>query len=107
MHINRHAHRETDRQTDKRAVWNTHSHANTAIYWLIVVCIIITDINECNSHPCQNNGTCLDQINGSLCSCVKGFVGDSCEIGKYLVTSTERVHPHIYIQFKITYADQI
>ena len=49
-----------------------------------------TDINECVSDPCQNGGTCLDQINGYICYCADGeysiqlvvasnSLGDICE----------------------------
>ena len=39
-----------------------------------------TDINECLSNPCQNNGDCTDGVNGYQCGCVDGFTG------KYLST---------------------
>ena len=34
-----------------------------------------TDINECASNPCQQGGTCDDQVNGFTCSCPPGFAG--------------------------------
>jgi len=37
-------------------------------------------IDECASHPCKNNGTCTDQVNGFNCSCAPGFNGTQCEI---------------------------
>ena len=33
------------------------------------------NINECLSVNCQNNGTCIDQINGYKCECPSGFTG--------------------------------
>lgn len=33
------------------------------------------NINECLSVKCQNNGTCIDQINGYRCHCSPGFTG--------------------------------
>ncbi len=51
------------------------------------------DIDECASNPCQNNGSCIDGVNGYNCSCVAGFNGRNCETGelinKVLGTSRE------------------
>ncbi|XP_020628450.1 ryncolin-2-like [Orbicella faveolata] len=38
------------------------------------------DIDDCASHPCKNNGTCTDRVNGFNCSCAPGFNGTQCEI---------------------------
>jgi len=38
-----------------------------------------TDIDDCASHPCKNNGTCTDRVNGFNCSCAPGFNGMQCE----------------------------
>ena len=40
-----------------------------------------TDIDDCTSHPCKNNGTCTDRVNGFNCSCAPGFNGTQCELG--------------------------
>ncbi|XP_056270868.1 sushi, nidogen and EGF-like domain-containing protein 1 isoform X4 [Pseudoliparis swirei] len=37
------------------------------------------DVDECASHPCQNGGTCEDQINSFLCRCAPGYTGTQCE----------------------------
>jgi len=34
-----------------------------------------TDVNECASNPCQQGGTCEDELNGFTCSCLPGFIG--------------------------------
>ena len=41
------------------------------------------DIDECVPEPCQNNGTCIDEINGYECRCVSGFNGTMCENSKF------------------------
>ena len=37
------------------------------------------DIDECESFPCQNGGTCTDSIAGYTCDCVPGHTGEDCE----------------------------
>lgn len=37
------------------------------------------NINECDSNPCYNNGTCIDGSNGYTCACPSGYLGDFCE----------------------------
>ena len=41
-----------------------------------------TDIDECASDPCQNDGTCVDQVDSFMCRCQEGYVGDVCELSK-------------------------
>lgn len=37
------------------------------------------DIDECETMPCQNNATCVDEINNFTCFCPAGFTGRLCE----------------------------
>ena len=40
-----------------------------------------TDINECESLPCLNNGNCIDGVNTYECECLENeFEGETCEI---------------------------
>ena len=43
--------------------------------------LLKTDIDDCTSHPCKNNGTCTDRMNGFNCNCAPGFNGTQCETG--------------------------
>ncbi|KAM9068586.1 LOW QUALITY PROTEIN: protein crumbs homolog 2 [Sarcophilus harrisii] len=38
------------------------------------------DVNECESHPCQNGGTCEDLPNSFQCHCLAGYTGVSCMV---------------------------
>lgn len=40
------------------------------------------ELNECQSHPCQNGGTCIDLVGHYICSCPPGTLGVLCEINE-------------------------
>ena len=55
------------------------------IDWLIDV-IRLTEPDRCHSLPCQNGGTCIQEITGTYkCQCQEGFRGFNCE-GQWLTT---------------------
>ena len=39
----------------------------------------VLDVDECASNPCQNNGTCTDEVNQFQCSCLAGFTDNVCQ----------------------------
>jgi hypothetical protein len=43
--------------------------------------VSIAEIVECASSPCQNGGTCTDQVNAYSCECPPGFTGPECQTG--------------------------
>ena len=43
---------------------------------------VTTDTNECQSSPCQNGGTCIDQVNAYQCTCKDDWKGTNCDTGK-------------------------
>ena len=55
----------------------------TAVKVSLAFHTFLPDIDECASAPCQNDGSCLDAINGYTCDCVDGYEGTDCEIGKF------------------------
>ncbi|XP_073484368.1 protein jagged-1 [Aquarana catesbeiana] len=38
------------------------------------------NINDCESSPCKNGGTCIDGVNSFKCICSEGWEGTYCEI---------------------------
>ena len=43
--------------------------------------VLISDIDECVSLPCQHGGTCNDHVNNYMCTCFVGYTGTVCETG--------------------------
>lgn len=61
------------------------------------------DIDECQSAPCENGGTCVDGANSFTCNCPNGYTGD------HMATSPSYTHTHTVFQsltsfVKITYS---
>ena len=50
-------------------------------------CQRVVDIDDCANSPCQNVGTCTDNVNGHTCTCVAGYTGENCETGWYICLS--------------------
>ena len=58
-----------------------HSRINSLVCKLVPYFFLHSDINECDSHPCENGATCSDQLDMYNCSCVAGYTGVTCETG--------------------------
>ena len=41
----------------------------------------VPELDECESDPCQNGGTCQDESKKYSCSCLAGYNGNNCETG--------------------------
>ncbi|XP_006851610.1 PREDICTED: coagulation factor VII [Chrysochloris asiatica] len=44
--------------------------------------VTYNDGNQCASDPCQNGGSCEDQLQSYICFCPQGFEGRNCETNK-------------------------
>ena len=44
--------------------------------------VIIADIDDCASNPCQHGGICTDVVNAYVCICMPGYTGKSCQTSK-------------------------
>lgn len=40
----------------------------------------LSDVDECASNPCINNGRCEDGVNQFICHCPPGYGGKRCEV---------------------------
>ncbi len=54
-----------------------------AINWVSLP-IHVLDLDECNSSPCENGGTCMDGAGQFTCQCKPGYTGDTCGTGKLM-----------------------
>lgn len=59
------------------------------------------DINECDSNPCQNGGTCHNGNNQYTCTCLPGWTGTNCEIDIDECASTPCMYGNDCIQDRI------
>lgn len=53
-----------------------------------------TEINECESNPCINDGTCFDRVNGFDCLCATGWQGPQCQLNTDECSGRPCVHAH-------------
>lgn len=47
------------------------------------VSCVSSDVNQCKSNPCLNQGSCTDHLGYYTCTCPSGFSGRNCEICEY------------------------
>ena len=40
----------------------------------------IVDIDDCSPNPCQNGGSCIDEVDSYKCECVEGYFGENCNL---------------------------
>ena len=52
-------------------------------FTLVMDLILCVDIDECGSAPCLHGATCNDYVNMYNCTCVPGYNGTHCEVGRW------------------------
>ena len=52
-------------------------------------------MDDCADGPCKNGGSCTDAVNDFNCSCVPGYTGKNCSIGKPVLHVIE-LSPHSF-----------
>ena len=81
---------------------------------MLYIFLFFTDINECESSPCQNGGACTDKVNGYECTCAAGYAGADCETGKTQLFNFDshsciavyiHVNTYVYIDVKVRTCD--
>ena len=55
------------------------------LLYVLFLLIFISDIDDCESNPCQNGATCQDGIGLYSCSCPTGYDGDQCQMGEDII----------------------
>uniref|UniRef100_A0A4W6E6U9 Neurocan b n=1 Tax=Lates calcarifer TaxID=8187 RepID=A0A4W6E6U9_LATCA len=55
---------------------NRNEICNTSV---LTASLLPTDVDDCQSEPCENGGTCVDKIDSFLCLCLPSYGGDTCE----------------------------
>ena len=46
--------------------------------------VVLVDINECTSNPCENGAICTDAVDAYTCACIAGYTGINCETGEFM-----------------------
>uniref|UniRef100_A0A8C6T549 Neurocan core protein n=1 Tax=Neogobius melanostomus TaxID=47308 RepID=A0A8C6T549_9GOBI len=87
--------RDTSIQPEERATSTTVLFSQ-----LVFFSFLSPDIDDCQSNPCQNGGTCIDEINSFVCLCLPSYSGATCEKDtEGCEHSWRKFHGHCYRYF--------
>ena len=77
---------EAVEQTWTAATWGSQTRQQYHAGWgckesdSCDITVTVTERDDCASSPCQNGGTCVDEVADFRCECLEGFLGRHCEI---------------------------
>ena len=52
---------------------------NCLINFYLLIVVLQEGADDCNSFPCQHDGTCAATSTGYKCTCATGWFGNNCE----------------------------
>lgn len=67
-----------------------------------------TNINECASNPCLNQGTCIDDVAGYTCNCLLPYTGEgstlcpTMALGSFFVTCDTKLVPSTHSELALS-----
>ena len=60
-----------------------------------ILILSVSDIDECSSNPCVNDGTCTDGVNGYVCDCPDEYTGDTCQGNESHLSLLEKLYSYV------------
>ena len=64
-----------------RARERTNWSKRKGVFYMLILCACLPDVDECITSPCLNDATCVNREQGFLCQCTEFTTGLLCEEG--------------------------
>ena len=39
---------------------------------------MLSDVDDCDTSPCENDAICVDEYGGYICQCTEQWLGENC-----------------------------